>query len=227
MESMRQHNIGSGGGPKFGGNKAAGYGNRTYSGKGWQPYMVGGGTSMVGHSGNFKADGTPASNTFDLGRIKRTVWSINPQPLSEAHFAAYPEELCETPIKATCPEWICNKCNKPREIIYEEKRINTRVGLDVGNGKSGTEQDPNAELHNSDLSRYRQEIVRKEKSLSDCGCNAGWHSGIVLDCFFGAGTTGLVALKMARNFIGIELSEEYIKISRKRLEPYLNQARLF
>jgi DNA modification methylase len=41
------------------------------------------------------------------------------------------------------------------------------------------------------------------------GCPRG---GIVLDPFFGSGTTGIVALKNERNYIGIELNEEYIKI---------------
>lgn len=41
--------------------------------------------------------------------------------------------------------------------------------------------------------------------------------GIVLDPFFGAGTTGLVALKQEKRFIGIELNPKYIKIAKKRL----------
>lgn len=41
--------------------------------------------------------------------------------------------------------------------------------------------------------------------------------GVVLDPFFGSGTTGLVALKHGRNFIGIELNPDYIKIAEKRL----------
>ncbi|MET4560774.1 DNA modification methylase [Lysinibacillus parviboronicapiens] len=41
--------------------------------------------------------------------------------------------------------------------------------------------------------------------------------GVVLDPFFGSGTTGLVALKHGRNFIGIELNPEYIKIAERRL----------
>lgn len=41
--------------------------------------------------------------------------------------------------------------------------------------------------------------------------------GVVLDPFFGSGTTGLVSLKHDRNFIGIELNSEYIKIAEKRL----------
>lgn len=46
--------------------------------------------------------------------------------------------------------------------------------------------------------------------------------GIVLDPFFGAGTTGLVARKLNRNFIGIELNEKYInEIALPRLEKEL------
>ncbi len=36
-------------------------------------------------------------------RNKRSVWSILTKPCKEAHFAVYPHELCETPIKASCP----------------------------------------------------------------------------------------------------------------------------
>ena len=42
--------------------------------------------------------------------------------------------------------------------------------------------------------------------------------GIVLDPFFGAGTTGLVAQELNRNWIGIELNKEYIKIAENRLK---------
>lgn len=40
--------------------------------------------------------------------------------------------------------------------------------------------------------------------------------GVVLDPFFGSGTTGLVAEKLGRRWIGIELNDEYAKIARKR-----------
>lgn len=29
---------------------------------------------------------------------------MNTRPFPEAHFAVYPEELCERPIKSSCPE---------------------------------------------------------------------------------------------------------------------------
>ena len=41
---------------------------------------------------------------------------------------------------------------------------------------------------------------------------------IVLDPFFGTGTTGAVAKKLGRNFIGIEKESEYIDIAKKRID---------
>lgn len=41
--------------------------------------------------------------------------------------------------------------------------------------------------------------------------------GVVLDPFFGAGTTGLVAQKHGRNCVGIELNPDYIAIANERL----------
>lgn len=41
--------------------------------------------------------------------------------------------------------------------------------------------------------------------------------GVVFDPFAGIGTTGVAALELGRQFIGIELSAEFAKIARKRL----------
>ena len=40
----------------------------------------------------------------------------------------------------------------------------------------------------------------------------------VLDPFSGAGNTGLAALKLGRKFIGVDVSEEYLEIAKKRLK---------
>ena len=50
-----------------------------------------------------------------------------------------------------------------------------------------------------------------------CKCNEGFRSGIVLDMFAGSGTTLVVARKLGRDFIGIELNPEYVKIAKRRL----------
>jgi len=46
------------------------------------------------------------------------------------------------------------------------------------------------------------------------GCPEG---GTVLDPFNGAGTTGLVCQQFGRNYIGIDLNEEYLALTRQRL----------
>jgi len=47
-----------------------------------------------------------------------------------------------------------------------------------------------------------------------CGSAAG---DMVLDPFLGSGTTGMVALRMERRFVGIELNPAYVEIARRRL----------
>jgi len=187
--------------PKFGGNKAALYGNPTYSGKPWAPVL--------------------------FGRIKRCVWDITTQSFHMEHTAVFPEALCVTPILATCPIKICTICNKPWIRNMEEKRVNTRPGKNTGTMKSGTDDDPNKGLHNSDLSKFRQTIIRKVgEYYPDCDCeNANTKPGIVLDPFFGAGTAGLVASKLGRDFVGIELNKDYIQIAKNRLAPFLSKRR--
>ena len=46
---------------------------------------------------------------------------------------------------------------------------------------------------------------------------------IVLDPFMGSGSTGLGALKEGREFIGIEMEEHYVDITRQRIENFLKE----
>lgn len=42
-------------------------------------------------------------------------------------------------------------------------------------------------------------------------------SGVVLDPFFGSGTTGMVARQMGRHYVGIELNPEYTELAKVRI----------
>src|SRR3979411_3360921 len=42
---------------------------------------------------------------------------------------------------------------------------------------------------------------------------------VVLDPFFGSGTTGAVAKRLARRFIGIERERAYVNLARNRIAP--------
>ena len=45
---------------------------------------------------------------------------------------------------------------------------------------------------------------------------------VILDPFCGSGTTGVEAVRFGRKFIGIDVSEEYLEISKRRLEKVAN-----
>jgi len=49
---------------------------------------------------------------------------------------------------------------------------------------------------------------------------------VILDNCIGSGTTALACIRTKRNFIGIELSEEYCKLSEERIQKELSQVKL-
>lgn len=59
--------------------------------------------------------------------------------------------------------------------------------------------------------------VFPEKLIEPCILAGSAVGELVLDPFFGSGTTGVVALNNSRRFIGIELNEEYCDMARNRL----------
>ncbi len=64
------------------------------------------------------------------------------------------------------------------------------------------------------------------KLVEPCILAGSAEGGIVLDPFMGSGTTGLVAVRARRQFIGIELNPEYADLARRRIAPELAQLRL-
>ena len=50
---------------------------------------------------------------------------------------------------------------------------------------------------------------------------------VILDPFCGSGTTGVEAVRLGRNFIGMDINEEYLEISRRRLEKAENDKQKF
>lgn len=66
-------------------------------------------------------------------------------------------------------------------------------------------------------------IQLMKKILNDYTKEGDW----VIDCFMGSGTTGIAAVGMGRNFIGIEIEEKYFKIAEKRIKAEAAQSDLF
>ena len=73
----------------------------------------------------------------------------------------------------------------------------------------------------SHYASYNTDLIKKPILA---GCPEG---GIIYDPFMGTGTTAMAALRANRNFIGSEMSTEYIKICEQNIKPYMQQSKLF
>lgn len=80
---------------------------------------------------------------------------------------------------------------------------------------------PTKPSSNEHYAAYNDELIKKP-ILAGCP-----EVGIIYDPFMGTGSTAESALRANRKFIGSEMSEKYIDIANKRLEPYLLQQTLF
>ena len=62
----------------------------------------------------------------------------------------------------------------------------------------------------------------KSNKCPHCGYEGEFEPGICLDPFCGLGTVGVVAKRLKRNFIGIDLKSEYVKLAEKRIKETPN-----
>lgn len=145
------------------------------------------------------------------GRNMRCVWTIPTEAFPEAHFAVFPQKLIIPMIQTGCPEFICKKCGKAR------KEIKKFIGITKHGGLRKRADAPGATVSSSSVFRTGQIAQYQIIDWTDCGCGADFEPGIVLDPFLGSGTTAVVARRLGRRFIGIELSPAYIKMAQKRL----------
>jgi len=58
---------------------------------------------------------------------------------------------------------------------------------------------------------------RDGKLRPECTCDAAWQPGVVLDPFFGAGTTAIEAERLGRDWLGIELNPTYRDLALERI----------
>ncbi len=160
-------------------------------------------------------------------RYNRSVWSIATANYKDAHFAVFPEELVRRCVLfGTSDRGCCPKCLAPWKRVVEKKSVATRPALNNVNDPTG--------MANRDPGRHVTE-VRTTGWEPGCECYERYRtSGLtrnyphdpsewareactVFDPFCGSGTTGAVARKLGRDFIGLELSEEYAAMARKRI----------
>jgi DNA modification methylase len=161
-----------------------------------------------------------ARNYDPAGRNCRSVWTIATAPFAEAHFATFPPELPERCIKAgTSEKGCCAKCGAPWEraavttfnhAAAEKIAQRRRVSFDASRNDPAFHQ-----LSGIEKARLRK--VEDRGFSPSCACDAPAVPCTVLDPFGGAGTTGLVADRIQRNAVLIELNPEYAAMAEKRI----------
>ena len=111
-----------------------------------------------------------------LGRNKRSVWKIATKPFKEAHFATFPETLIEIPIKAGCPEFVCEQCGQAREKVWRTEYVKNRPS--AGNDKRSRNEDRFTIANGTSGFRGNNLLAqRTSQGYNDCECNAGFVGG--------------------------------------------------
>lgn len=156
---------------------------------------------------------------------KRSVWHIATKSFHEAHFATFNEDLIRPCILAGASEkGCCSKCGSPYVRMVDKERKETE------NYKLQDLRQTSAGSNNTDskgkVPSYMPPVKTTITWAPTCSCKkAEVVPSIVLDIFMGSGTTAVVAMENKRNFIGIELNAEYIKMAEKRISPQLHTKR--
>jgi DNA modification methylase len=117
-----------------------------------------------------------------------------------------PEAYLQTPRTKNCQYdgQAPNSMHIRREMGMKDVQYTTRNKRDVWS----VCVKPNKETH---FATYPESLV---VPCIKAGCP---ENGVVLDPFMGSGTTGIVARKLNRNFVGTELNPEYQKMAERRI----------
>jgi len=140
---------------------------------------------------------------------------VNPEAFPGSHFATFPKRLVDPLIRASTSEGgCCPACGAGWRRVMERHRNgrdwnrNNRAGGDrLVIGQSASDSMP---------TDYRAPTTTGWQP--GCSCDAGEPvPATVLDPFSGSGTTGVVASRLGRDYIGIEISETYAAMSLERI----------
>lgn len=150
---------------------------------------------------------------------KSDVWELATKPYKAAHFAVMPEALVEPCLLAGCPSQICAECGEPWVRVTEKSTEEHPNRWGKGPQKYMASSEAEQGQTNLEKSNLGTRVNVKTIGFTPtCQCSAPHRSGITLDPFFGSGTVGVVAKRNKRDWLGIELNSDYIKMARERLD---------
>ena len=120
----------------------------------------------------------------------------------------------------------CNKGGKKREYYFDYEYSKSGDfsydGLKTPGKQMRTVWDISNNKEKRELA-YGKHPTQKPEYLLERIVLASTEEGqVILDPFCGSGTTRVEAVRFERKFVGIDVSEEYLEISKKRLEKVAN-----
>lgn len=155
------------------------------------------------------------------GRNLRSVWTIPTQPFPQAHFATFPEKLASTCIKAgTSQKGCCPECGSPWVRVVEK----TDPGRRNVKSEYPGEQILVTSKYKHGETGPQSKTIGWEPSCKHVSFGNEFHGILckpipctVLDPFAGSCRALIVAKKLGRRGIGIDLKAEYLEMSLKEL----------
>lgn len=151
------------------------------------------------------------------GRNLRNVWVIAKEPQKENHFASWPTKLVEPMITlGSSAQGVCPSCLYPWERVTHKEAIPAHIQARFEASRVATTADTGrTDGYTARKPNYRRRILG-EGWRPTCVCEAGDPiPSVVLDPFVGSGRTGVVAVRLGRDFIGVDASEESCAIARR------------
>lgn len=73
-------------------------------------------------------------------------------------------------------------------------------------------------LNQKDKRLYKHPTVKPLNIVRNLIINSSQENDVVFDPFMGSGTTGVACKQLNRNFIGIEINEQYFNIAKERID---------
>jgi hypothetical protein len=183
-------------------------------------------TPGVGIKNNASMDAALKDMVLPNGRNLRNVWTLSTESFSGAHFATFPSALAERCIKAgTSERGCCAACGAPwvRQLkqtqpsSWEARKAAGHVSNMGGNVKLQREQQTGDYASPEGGFGWAAKYETTGWSPS-CTHDADVVPCTILDPFAGAGTSLLVADRLQRHAIGIDLNTQYAELARNRIE---------
>jgi DNA modification methylase len=150
-------------------------------------------------------------------RNMRNVWHLGPEPFPSAHFATFVTEIPRRAILAGSSErGCCAACGAPYCRVVNRPQVPNEL-RNRGNGAKMDFHSRQTGGGQKIQDFYDANPTQTIGWQPSCHCNAAVVPCTVLDPFSGAGTVSLVAERLGRDSIGIELSEAYARMAQKRI----------